>query len=98
MRSASRKCLEKPRLKRFRECSFRRSWDVASLCIHCTFYFEDVAEMSREVSQLSSAYILSKYCEAKIFNALRVDFSIKDSYDRKSLNYIVNLNPEVSHI
>lgn len=51
--------------------------------------------MSREVSQLSNAYILSKYCEAKIFNALRVDFSIKDSYDRKSLHYIVNLNPEV---
>lgn len=51
--------------------------------------------MSWEVSQLSNAYILSKYCEAKIFNDLRVDFSIKDSYDRKSLHYIVNLNPEV---
>lgn len=54
--------------------------------------------MSREVSQLSNAYKLSKYCEAKIFNALRVDFSIKGSYDRESLHYNVNLNPEVPHI
>lgn len=54
--------------------------------------------MSRELSQLTNAYILSKYCEAKIFNALRVDFSIKDSYDRTPLHYIENFNPEVSHI